>query len=151
MVETVLTSPSCCCHWSVRDWEFPRVPHSYCHWPACDRAKRLAFVRDIRTETVQAISTVHTRLAQIALTKQRLEIARRHIVALEQQMRVATTSPFSARQARVDALAVEQELLHDVIEWKSAVVKLKQTQGILAVECGYDLGGCNHVWPFAAE
>jgi hypothetical protein len=43
----------------------------------------------------------------------------------------------SVHKARLEVLAVEQDLLHDVIEWKLAVARLKAAQGLLAVECGY--------------
>ena len=44
---------------------------------------------------------------------------------------------FEARKARLDVLAAEQDLLHDVIEWKLAVVKLREAQEELAIECGF--------------
>jgi hypothetical protein len=98
--------------------------------------------RSTRNETLQAISVLEARLAQIALTRQRLEIARGHIGSVEQQVRLASGSQFNLRKARLESLAVEQDLLHDVIEWKVAMVKLRQAQGLLATECGYDLEVC---------
>ena len=95
--------------------------------------------RSIRNETFQAISVIEARLAQIALTRQRLGIAREHVSAVEQQLRLASGTQFNLRKARLESLAVEQDLLHDVIEWKVAMVKLRQAQGLLATECGYNL------------
>ena len=34
-------------------------------------------------------------------------------------------------------MAAEQDLFHDVIEWKLAVVKLREAQGALAIECDF--------------
>jgi hypothetical protein len=49
-----------------------------------------------------------------------------------------SASPLSVRTITLDGVAAEQDLLHDVIEWKLAVVKLKQAQGLLATECGWN-------------
>ena len=93
--------------------------------------------RAARHETRQAVSVVATRLVQIGLTNRRLELAKEHLKACEQQQNLASGAPLNRHKARLDVLAVEQDLLHDVIEWKLAVVKLKEAQGLLAVECGY--------------
>jgi hypothetical protein len=95
--------------------------------------------RTVRHETLQAVVVVETRLEQIGLTRRRLEIAKQHQRATEEQQKLTAGAPSNLRKARLDVMAVEQDLLHDVIEWKLALVKLKEAQGLLAVECGYDL------------
>ena len=95
--------------------------------------------RQTRNETFQAVSALSARLAQIDLTRQRLAIARAHTQSVEQQIGLASGSLFTLRKARIAVLVVEQALMHDVIEWKISQVKLKQSQGLLAIECGYDL------------
>ena len=67
-------------------------------------------------------------------------MAQAHLQASEQQQQLTSGAPLGVRKARLDLLAVEQDLLHDVIAWKLAVVKLKEAQGLLAVECGYGTG-----------
>jgi hypothetical protein len=94
--------------------------------------------RVVRHETLLAVAMVETRLAQIGLTRRRMQVAGQHLEAAVQQQRLTDGAPWSVRKARLEAFAVEQDLLHDVIEWKLAVVKLKQAEGLLAVECGYD-------------
>lgn len=94
--------------------------------------------RTVRQETLLAVSTVEAQLVQIGLTRRRLEVAKEHLQAMEDQQRLAEGGAFSVHKARLDAIAVEQDLLHDVIEWKLALVKLKQAEGLLAIECGYD-------------
>ncbi|HTN77137.1 MAG TPA: hypothetical protein VL096_17880, partial [Pirellulaceae bacterium] len=94
--------------------------------------------RSIRQETRLAAALVETRLEQIGMTKRRLEFARQHLKASEERQAAAANAPLAVRKARLDTFAIEQDLLHDVIEWKLAIVKLKEAQGLLAVECGYD-------------
>jgi outer membrane protein TolC len=94
--------------------------------------------RTVRHETLQAVVIVETRLDQIGLTRRRLDIAKDHLRATEQAQELAVGAPLNVRKARLDVTAIEQDLLHDVIEWKLAMVKLREAQGLLAVECGYD-------------
>ncbi|HEV3417855.1 MAG TPA: hypothetical protein VG056_13600 [Pirellulales bacterium] len=94
--------------------------------------------RAARDETLQAVAILETRIAQIAISRQRLAVAQAHLQASEQQQQLTAGAPLGVRKARLDVLAIEQDLLHDAIEWKLAVVKLKEAQGLLAVECGYD-------------
>lgn len=102
--------------------------------------------RAARNETLQAHSWVSARLAQIDLTRQRLEYGRTRIRSLEQQRQLTPGTQFNLRKARAEVLVIEQDLLHDVIEWKVAVVRLKQAQGLLAAECGYDTQSAQMPW-----
>jgi hypothetical protein len=94
--------------------------------------------RATRHETWAAAAAVETHLAQIGLTRRRLQVAETYLQTMEQQQRLAEGGAWSVHKARLDRLAVEQDLLHDVIEWKLAVVQLKAAEGLLAIECGYD-------------
>lgn len=96
--------------------------------------------RAVQHETLGAVALVETRYVQIGLTKRRVELLTEHVHALEEQQKSASGSVAAVRKARLDLLAAEQDLLHDVIEWKIAQVKLKEAQGLLSVECGY--GAC---------
>jgi hypothetical protein len=98
--------------------------------------------RQAQSETVQAVEVLAARLQQIDLTRQRLALAQQRIQSLEQQQQLTSGATFNLRKARSDALILEQSLLHDTIEWKLAVVKLKQAQGLLAAECGYEHSVC---------
>ena len=98
--------------------------------------------RATRNETAQAVMVLHARLQQIELTRKRLALAQQHVKAVEQQQELTSGATFNLRKARTAAVIVEQSLLHDTIEWKLALVKLKQAEGLLASECGYDLGAC---------
>lgn len=85
----------------------------------------------------QAIATIEARLNQLALSQQRTEALRLHLDNLNRKAEAAPVASFEIRRAKVALLAAEQDLFHDVIEWKVAGVKLREAQGELAVECGY--------------
>jgi hypothetical protein len=106
--------------------------------------------RTVRHETLQAVVIVETRLDQIGLTRRRLEIAKDHLRSTERAQDITVGAPLNVRKARLDVTAIEQDLLHDVIEWKLALVKLKEAQGLLAVECGFD-SAARAAGPFACR
>ena len=94
--------------------------------------------RTVENEVRQAIDATSTRLLQLSLTRDRQHVADARLKASQRQQEVGA-APLTVRKTRLDGLAVEQDLLHDVIEWKIAIVKLKEAQGLLASECGYCL------------
>lgn len=94
--------------------------------------------REIR----EAAWNVETRLREIAVAKQRLEVWRQRIAALEEKRKSDGVTAFDLAAARLELHRAESELVHRVIAWKIAEVKLKQAQGLLAAECGYGLPGC---------
>lgn len=93
--------------------------------------------RTIMHDVARTVATMEARVLQIGLTRRRLEALRRQAERTEQSREFDATAAFEVRQSRLDVLAAEQDLLHDVIEWKLAVVKLRELQGELGVECGY--------------
>jgi outer membrane protein TolC len=97
--------------------------------------------RDVENEIRQAADLVTTRLTQINLTRLKRDAIATQIESSRRQREVMP-SPDSARTLRLDALAADQDLLHDVVEWKLALVKLHQAQGLLAIECGWTSSCC---------
>jgi hypothetical protein len=93
--------------------------------------------RSIRNNVTQAIATIEARLDQIALSRQRTESLRLHLDNLHRKSEASQVPSFEIRRAKLAVFAAEQDLFHDVIEWKVAGVKLREAQGELAVECGY--------------
>lgn len=93
--------------------------------------------RTIRHDVARAVTTIEARLAQIGLSRQRLDALQRQVERLQQKRQVDAKAYFEARQAKLEVLAADQDLLHDVIEWKIAVVKLRELQGELGLECGF--------------
>ena len=93
--------------------------------------------RTVEHEVRQAINLQTMRLTQLALSRDRQHVAQVLLKSTERQQEM-TVAPFGVRKSRLDGLAADQDLLHDVIEWKIAVVRLREAQGLLAIECGYD-------------
>jgi hypothetical protein len=96
--------------------------------------------RTLANDVARAIAAIEARLVQIGLSRRRLEALEAHHARLEKKREIEATAAFEARKARLDVLAGEQDLLHDVIEWKLAVVRLRELQEELARECGFS---CN--------
>lgn len=96
--------------------------------------------RTLANDVARAIATIEARLVQIGLSRRRLEALEAQHARLEKKREIEATAAFEARKARLDVLAGEQDLLHDVIEWKLAVVRLRELQGELARGCGF---ACN--------
>lgn len=97
----------------------------------------------VQSEVRQAADLVRTRLSQIAITRDRQRAIETRLEA-SQRRQDLIASPLSVRTIKLDGLAAEQDILHDVIEWKIAVVKLKQAQGLLAIECGWSTAAGGH-------
>jgi hypothetical protein len=97
----------------------------------------------VQSEVRQTADLVRTRLSQVAITRDRQHAIETRLVA-SQRRQDLIASPLSVRTIKLDSLAAEQDILHDVIEWKIAVVKLKQSQGLLAIECGWNTAAGGH-------
>src|SRR5207302_2758710 len=93
--------------------------------------------RSIRHEVAQAIATIDARLNQVAISQRRVEALRQHLENLQRTSGNVAGASFELRRARLAVKAAEQDVFHDVIEWKIAVVKLREAQGELAIDCGY--------------
>jgi hypothetical protein len=91
----------------------------------------------VESQVRQAADLVSTRLSQVAITHDRQRAIDTRLRASKRRQDMSA-SPLSVRTITLDGVAAEQDLLHDVIEWKLAVVKLKQAQGLLATECGWN-------------
>lgn len=93
--------------------------------------------RTLAHDVARAIATMEGRLVQIGLSRGRLDALGRQHQRLLEKRQIDAASAFEARKARLDVLAAEQDLLHDVIQWKLAVVRLRELQGELGRECGF--------------
>jgi hypothetical protein len=93
--------------------------------------------RTLGHDLARAISSIETRLAQIGLSQHRRELLQRQLERVEKKRQIDPAAGFEARKARLDVLAADQDVLHDVIEWKLATLKLRELQGDLAIQCGY--------------
>jgi hypothetical protein len=85
-------------------------------------------------EIADAVTGVELRRRQVWLSHQRVLTWRERTAELERQLAAGKASRLEVGQARLEALAAEGLLLHDVIAWKTALVKLAAAQGSLASE-----------------
>jgi len=103
---------------------------------------------DDRTRTAteeirQKARAVETRLQQIALARQARDVCADQLKRLELKRGADGVTPFDISKARLELVRAESEQVRKVIAWKIAQVELKEAQGLLAAECGYNLpGGC---------
>ena len=93
--------------------------------------------RNIAREVRSHVAAIDDSVRCIALRKQVLDVQRRHVANLKQQQSVGGATPLDVRRAELEVVTLEQQLVHDVIQWKIALVKLREAQGLLAAQCGY--------------
>jgi hypothetical protein len=98
-----------------------------------------AAVEEIR----QAAYAVETRLEQIVIAGENARQQRDRAEALRQRRGVPDgPTAFEIQAAELEAIQAKSEAIHQVVAWRIAQVKLKEAQGLLACECGYDLPPC---------
>lgn len=91
-------------------------------------------------EIRDAALNVTAALNQIALAKGTLANRRQRVRSLEQKRGITSgTTAFDTSAARMQVIDVQRDLIHRVIAWRIAQVKLAEAQGRLASECGYGL------------
>lgn len=95
--------------------------------------------RTASREISEAVQNVDTRLREIAVAKSRRQAWKQRVSDLKEKRTADGTTAFDIRTAKLEMLRAENEVLHRVIAWKIAQAKLKQAQGLLAIECGYCL------------
>ncbi len=95
--------------------------------------------RTARREIREAAENVESRLREIAVAKSRRQAWKQRLTDLKEKRTADGTTAFDVRTAKLEMLRAESEVLHRVIAWRIAQVKLRQAQGLLAVDCGYHL------------
>jgi hypothetical protein len=88
-------------------------------------------------QILTAVTTVHAQLRQVALSKDTRDQCRLRLDQLAEKRSAGPANPSELSTARLEAIHANRDLVHQIIEWKIAQVKLKEAQGWLAVECGY--------------
>jgi hypothetical protein len=96
--------------------------------------------RSAEDEIRRAASDVEKRLRQIGLAKDKLDQSQGLLRRLRER-REAKGAPQASEisAAQLEVFAAESDVFQAVVQWKIALVKLKQYQGLLAAECGYTL------------
>lgn len=119
--------------------------------------------RTVTQEIRGAAATVATRLKQASLARQALDGRRRHVEELERKRQVGSATSADVAAERLEIIKAEGELMRRLVAWRIAQVKLKQSQGLLSAECGYQHtpccgnggacgpGGCMECLPLASH
>ncbi|MEQ8786889.1 MAG: TolC family protein [Pirellulaceae bacterium] len=87
-------------------------------------------------EIRSAAQTVDIRLEQVALAKETLDSQRRRLDTLLKKRDLGSATPIEVLMQRMTIIEAENDLVRRVVAWEIAMVKLKQSQGMLVVECG---------------
>lgn len=95
--------------------------------------------RTIAREIAEGVQNVENRLREIAVAKERCEAWRRRVDFLAGRRESDGVTAFDLHAGRLELLRAESDEIHRVIAWKIAQAKLRQSQGLLAAECGYTL------------
>ncbi len=101
---------------------------------ACSEAERNA-----AREIAEAAGEVDARLREIAVSKERWELWRQRLAGLQQKRQTDGVTAFDLTAAQLELLRAESDVVHRVVAWRIAQVRLKRAQGLLAAECGSGL------------
>jgi outer membrane protein TolC len=105
---------------------------------------QLVQLQEIRTKAAieeirQAVYAVEAQEQAVAAATEKAASLRERKVHLKQKMQANGVTYFDVVAAEQEVLQAEGILLQYVAEWKVALAKLRQAQGLLAFECGYSL------------
>jgi hypothetical protein len=92
-------------------------------------------------QILAAAATVDTNLRQIAIAKDACHQRRQRLEQLDEKRSAGSVTPLERAAAQLEMIRADRDLIHQVVEWRIAQVKLKEAQGSLAVECGCGVCG----------
>jgi hypothetical protein len=97
--------------------------------------------RQVTEEVRQAIYAIEVHLQQITIANAKVTRCQEQCesLAMRRQMPEARVTSFDHGFAELKLLEARAELVHQVVAWRIAQVKLKEAQGVLPIECGYCL------------
>ncbi|MBC7856650.1 MAG: hypothetical protein IAF94_24740 [Pirellulaceae bacterium] len=98
--------------------------------------------QQVASEIRLAVREIETRLRQSAIAAETLFSWQQRISDLKALREVGSATPLEIQLAQLELAAAESALLKKVIAVRLAEVKLKEAQGLLAAESGYDVGVC---------
>lgn len=93
--------------------------------------------RTIRREVSEAVQTVDARLRAVAVAKERCQLWQQRLANMKGRRETDGATSFDLKAVEYEILRAEGDQLHRVVAWKIAEAKLRQAQGLLAVDCGY--------------
>jgi len=91
--------------------------------------------REVAVEIRQAAEMVDVRLRQVALAKENRDLLLRRRSDAETRAQTGGANFADVTAARIAVWQAEGDLLEKVVNWRIALVKLAQAQGILVAEC----------------
>ena len=117
---------------------------------ACELEKRRAQLTElletreqqVASEIRLAVREMETRLRQAALAAETSRSWQERLSNLAALREVGAATPLELQQTRLELNAADSALLKQAVAWRLAQVKLKEAQGLLAAEAGYDIGIC---------
>lgn len=98
--------------------------------------------RTASREIGEAAHNVEAQLRGIAVARERQELWKQRVAALEEKHEANGVTTFDLSAARLELLHAASDTVHRVAAWKIAQIKLKQAEGLLAAECGYHPPEC---------
>jgi len=97
-------------------------------------------VRAAEDDIRRAVGEVEMRLRRVGLAKDKLDQVQTLLRRLRERREAKGAVQVSEiSTAQSDVFRAESDAFQAVVEWKIAMVKLRQSQGLLAAECGYAL------------
>jgi hypothetical protein len=97
--------------------------------------RRQSVTRDVR----EAMAEIESSLRQVVNSREQVKSQEQRVENLHQQRAIGASTTIDVRQGRLDLIRKQQQLFHDVVKWKIAVVRLREVQGQLAAEYGYGI------------
>ena len=91
--------------------------------------------QEVAVEIRQAAETVELRLRQIALAKESLRGLSSRLADAESRSTTGRATFADVSLARLAAIEADEALLDEIVAWKIAQARLKQSQGLLVAEC----------------
>lgn len=101
--------------------------------------RRRAASEEIR----QKARAVDTRVRQVILAEENRKLRQQQLDRLTQKRAADGVTAFEVSKAQLELFRAESDLVSKAVAWKTAQVELKESQGLLAKECGYCLPSCS--------
>jgi len=105
---------------------------------------------EVSDEIRQALADMRTQIQLVALTSARTARAESKLKEVEAKRAKGTLSAIDVVPVRLAQLKARGELAEAVMAWHIARTKLRQAQGLLAAECGFEAHGA-HAQPHGRE
>ena len=109
--------------------------------------------RAVAREVRDAVAAIHGALQQVAVRNEQFKVQSRQLDNLSQQRAIGAATSVDVHRARLNLVSAQQQLFHEVVQWKIAVVRLREAQGVLATGdgCGLAVSSTDEPTPAPRE